>query len=113
MISIRAGVRDLMRNNLAERTFTPRFFRITSEMSLIATMRLPQLTRRVLLLLAANDETVDNDQTLETVQQLRRTAVTTATLTWHHRMQFEIPQEIVTHISQWLQHHRGVAVRPA
>lgn len=114
MFSNRAGVRDFILNDdLAQRMFTPRFFRITSEMSLIATARLPQLTQPLLLLLAANDEAVDNKQTLKAVQRLRRTAVTTATLVCHHGMQFEAPQEIVSHISQWLQHNHGFAVRSA
>jgi acylglycerol lipase len=107
MFSNRADVRDFIRNDcLAQRTFTARFFRIASEMSLIATARLPQLTEPLLLLLAANDETVDNEQTLRAVQGLRRTAVTIAMLACHHGMQFEIPQEIVAHISQWLDQHR-------
>jgi alpha-beta hydrolase superfamily lysophospholipase len=114
MFSNRASVRDFIRNDcLAQRMFTPQFFRITSEMSLIGTARLSQLTQPLLLLLAANDEAVDNEQTLKALQRLRRTAVTTATLVCHHGMQFEAPQEIVSHISQWLQHDRGFAVRPA
>ena len=113
MFSKSANVRDFIQNDcLAQRMFTPRFFRIAGEMSLIATARLPQLTQPLLLLLAANDEAVDNEQTLKAVQRLRRTTVTSATLVCQHGMQFEAPQEIVSQISRWLQHDYGFAIRP-
>jgi acylglycerol lipase len=108
MFSNREDIREFIRNDeLAQRLFTPRLFRITGEMSLIAAARLSQLKQRLLLLLAADDETADNEQTLKAVQRLPKAAVTIATLRCHHGMQFEMPQEIVKHISQWLQ-QRGL-----
>jgi acylglycerol lipase len=114
MFSDRTDVRDFIRNDsLAQHFFTPRFFQISGEMSLIATVRLKQLTQPLLLLLAANDETADNERTLRVFQQLPKTAVSTATLDCHHGMQFEAPEGIVWHVSQWLHHQSGVAIPQA
>src|SRR5438309_6765159 len=64
MFSDRAEVQDFIRNDdLSQRIFTPRFFQITGEMSLIATARLSQVPQRLLVLLAANDVTIDHAQT--------------------------------------------------
>jgi acylglycerol lipase len=110
MFSDRTDVWEFILNDsLAQHLFTPRFFRISGEMSLTATVRLKQLTQPLLLLLAANDETADNERTLRAFQQLPKAAVSTATLDCHHGMQFETPEGIVWHVSQWLQHQSGVA----
>ena len=114
MFSDRTDVREFILNDgLAQHFFTPRFFQISGEMSLIATVRLKQLTQPLLLLLAANDETADNERTLRVFQQLPKTAVSTATLDCHHGMQFEAPEGIVWHISQWLQHQSGMVIPQA
>jgi len=114
MFSDRTDVWEFILNDrLAQHFFSPRFFRISGEMSLIATARLKQLIQPVLLLLAANDETADNERTLRVFQQLPKTAVSTATLDCHHGMQFETPEGIVWHVSQWLQHQSGVAIPQA
>lgn len=114
MFSDRTDVWEFIRNDsLAQRFFTPRFFQISGEMSLIATVRLKQLTQPLLLLLAANDETVDNERTLRLFQRLPKTGVSTVTLDCHHGMQFEASEGIVWHVSQWLQHQSGVAIPQA
>jgi pimeloyl-ACP methyl ester carboxylesterase len=106
MFSNRPSIRDFIHNDdLAQRTFTPRFFRISREMSLIAATRLSQLTQPLLVLLAENDATVDNERTLMALQTLHRTDVTTAVLPCNHGMHFELPDEIVKHISCWLNIH--------
>jgi acylglycerol lipase len=105
MFSDRTDVCEfILTDSLAQRVFTPTFFRISGEMSLIATARLKQLTQPLLLVLAANDETVDNDRTLKMFQQLPKAAVSTAILDCHHGMQFEAPEAIVRHVAEWLQH---------
>ena len=114
MFSDRIDVCEFILNDsLAQHLFTPRFFRISGEMSLIATARLKQLTQPLLLLLAANDETADNERTLRAFQQLPKTVVSAATLDCHHGMQFEAPEGIVWHVSQWLQHKSGSAIPQA
>jgi alpha-beta hydrolase superfamily lysophospholipase len=107
MFSDRSAVRDFIRNDVfAQRTFTPRFFRVSAQMSLIAAARLPQLTQPLLVLLAANDVVVDNGKTRMALQHLHRTDVTIAVLPCNHAMQFEVPDQIVSHISQWLNEQR-------
>lgn len=104
MFSDRENVLNFVRDDeLAQRVFTPRFFRIAGEMSIAAHSCLSQLTQPVLLLLAAKDETADNQQTLEAFQRLPQALVTTATLNCRHGMQFEAPHEIVARILHWLQ----------
>jgi alpha-beta hydrolase superfamily lysophospholipase len=103
MFSDRPSIREFIHNDeLTQRSFTPRFFRISREMSLIAATRLSQLIQPLLVLLAANDATVDNERTLMALQTLNRTEVTTAVLPCNHGMHFELPHEIVEHISRWL-----------
>jgi pimeloyl-ACP methyl ester carboxylesterase len=114
MFSDRTDVWEFILNDrLAQHLFTPRFFRISCELWLIATLRLTQLTQPVLLLLAANDETADNERTLRAFQQLPKTAVSTATLDCHHGMQFETPEGIAGLVSEWLQYQSGVAILQA
>jgi pimeloyl-ACP methyl ester carboxylesterase len=108
MFSDRVDIREFVCNDrFAQRQFTPRFFRVTREMSLIATVGLSQLKQRLLLLLAASDETSDNEKTLKAFQPLP-SIVATAILPCHHGMQFEMPKAIVMHISLWLQNMHSV-----
>lgn len=90
-------------DDLAQRTFTPRFFRISREMSLIAAARLSQLSMPVLLLLASDDETVDNRQTSQAF--CRVPDVTMMTAQCHHAMQLEIPQDIAVQVARWITTH--------
>ena len=104
MFSDRESFRNFIRNDeLTQRVFTPRFFRIAGEMSLIANARLSQLAQPTLLLMAAKDETADNQQTMKAFHRLPRTLVTSDSLNCQHGMQFEVPHEIVMRILQWLQ----------
>lgn len=89
-------------DDLAVRAFTPRFFRISQQMSLVATTRLAQLSHPVLLLLAGKDQIVNNTTTLSAFHRLPAAAVTSATLPFSHGMQLEAPLEIATHITDWL-----------
>jgi acylglycerol lipase len=112
MFSDGAAVRDFIDSDrLAQRTFTRRFFEISTEMSLIARARLSQLPQRLLLLLAEHDETIDTEATLRAVRRLPETAVTIATIPCHHGMQFEMPEAIAGQISQWLPTRPESAVR--
>src|SRR3989441_817786 len=114
MFSNRIDVQDFIRNDdLSQRMFTPRFFRITGEMSLIATARLSQLPQPLLLLLATNDATIDHDQTVKAFHRLPSTALTIGTIPCNHGMQFEAPREVVNHISRWLQQDHGFAAPPS
>jgi len=111
MFSDRIDVREfILSDSLAQHLFTPRFFRISVEMSLIATARLKQLTQPLLLLMAAKDQTTDNERTMRAFHQLPKTVVSAATLDCHHGMQFEAPEGLVWHVSQWLQHKSGSAI---
>jgi acylglycerol lipase len=104
MFSDRENICNFIRNDdLTQRTFTPRFFRIAGEMSFIANTRLSQLTQPVLLLMAAKDATADNQQTLKAFHRLPQALVASETLNCHHAMQFETPHEIVARILRWLQ----------
>jgi acylglycerol lipase len=99
--------RDFIRNDdHAVRTFTPQFMRISQTMLLVATARLAQLKLPVLLLLAAQDQTVDNQLTLTKFQQLKTAEVTSAMLPYNHGMQFEGPEEIARRITEWLERQR-------
>jgi len=112
MFSDRASVRGFIDGDkLTQRTFTRRFFEVSSEMSLIARARFSQLKQRVLLLLAEHDETIDAEATLKAAQRLPGTAVRIATVPCHHGMQFEMPEAIVRHISQWMPTSLEAAVR--
>lgn len=89
-------------DDLAVREVTPQFVRVSQQMQLVATARLAQLANPVLLLLAANDQAVDNERTLKAFQKLPSGAVTCVTLACNHGMQFEAPWEIARHITKWL-----------
>jgi acylglycerol lipase len=103
MFSDRENFRNFIRHDdLTQRVFTPRFFRIAGEMSLIANARLSQLAQPTLLLMAAKDETADNQQTVKAFHRLPRTLLTTDSLNCQHGMQFEAPHEIVMRILHWL-----------
>ena len=103
MFSDRLEIREFIHtDDAAQKLFTPRFFQISREISLIATVRLSQLTQPVLLLLAANDKAVDNERTITAMRRIRGASVTTAMLAANHGMQFEVPEEIATRISSWL-----------
>jgi alpha-beta hydrolase superfamily lysophospholipase len=93
-------------DQLALRAITPQFLRVSQQMQLVATTRLAHLINPVLLLLAANDQAVDNERTLTAFQRLPAGALTWATLACNHGMQFEAPQEIAWHITKWMNLHR-------
>jgi acylglycerol lipase len=104
MYSDREKVLNFIRHDdLAQRVFTPRFFQIAREMSLIANVQLSKLTQPVLLLTAAKDEAADNQQTVKAFHRLPEELVITDTLNCRHGMQFEAPHEIVMRILRWLQ----------
>jgi len=103
MFSGREDVREFIRHDsLTQRAFTPRFFRISGEMSFSANLRLPQLRLPVLLLLASQDQTADNQRTLKAIQRLDSSLATIATLECQHAMQFEAPGQITNHIELWM-----------
>jgi pimeloyl-ACP methyl ester carboxylesterase len=113
MFSDDTAVQNFIRQDgLTQWAFTPRLFRISRELSQIATARLPELVQPVLLLLAAHDCAVDNQQTVEVVQRLPKKP-TIVTLPCNHGMQFEVPEQIAAHISRWLESQGPVAVRRA
>jgi pimeloyl-ACP methyl ester carboxylesterase len=89
-------------DELAVRAFTPRCFRISQQMSLVATTRLAQLSHPLLLLLAGKDQIVNNATTLRAFQRLPGAALTLATLPCSHGMQLEAPLEIARLITNWL-----------
>jgi alpha-beta hydrolase superfamily lysophospholipase len=87
---------------LAVHEVTPQFLRVSQQMQLVAAARLSQLTTPVLLLLAAADQAVNNEKTRKAFQRLPSRAVSFATLACNHGMQFEAPQEVAGHITDWL-----------
>lgn len=102
MFSNRAEVSEFIRNDVdAQRLFTPRFCQVAREMSVTALTRLPQLRKPILLILADNDMTVDNQHTLEYFLRLRRMKVTSVTLSCSHAMHLEIPQVVASTFREW------------
>jgi acylglycerol lipase len=105
MFSDRPSVQSFIRNDdLAQRTFTTRFFGVSRQMSMLATVRLSQLTQPLLILLAKNDAAVDNRQTLDALRFKSATDVTVSILPSNHAMQFELPHEVARQLSRWLQY---------
>jgi alpha-beta hydrolase superfamily lysophospholipase len=89
-------------DELAVRSYTSEFVRVSRQMSLVACTRLVRLTCPVLLLLAAQDQMVDNARTIRAFRSLPAEMLTCATINCNHGMQFEAPHELATHIAQWL-----------
>jgi pimeloyl-ACP methyl ester carboxylesterase len=113
MFSDRPSIQHFIHSDaLAQLRFTPRFFHISSVMSLIATTRLSQLTKPVLVLLAEKDVTADNHATNNALARMRSGLLTKTTLNCHHGMQFEAPEQIVANIASWLQ-EQGISVHGA
>ncbi len=90
----------------AVRSYTPQFVRVSQQMNLVACTRLGRLTCPVLLLLAAQDQMVDNARTIRAFRSLPSEMLTCATINCNHGMQFEAPHELATHIAQWLDRSR-------
>jgi alpha-beta hydrolase superfamily lysophospholipase len=95
-------------DELAVRSYTPEFVRVSRQMNLVACTRLVRLTCPVLLLLAAQDQTVDNARTIRAFRSLPPEMLTCATINCNHGMQFEAPHELAMHIAQWLDRSVGV-----
>jgi pimeloyl-ACP methyl ester carboxylesterase len=94
-------------DELAVRTYTPEFVRLSRQMNLVACTRLVRLSSPVLLLLAAHDQTVDNATTIRAFRSLPAEMVTCATINCNHGMQFEAPQELAQRIAKWLKRSLG------
>jgi alpha-beta hydrolase superfamily lysophospholipase len=94
-------------DELAVRSYTPQFARVSQQMNLVACTRLVRLTCPVLLLLAAQDQTVDNARTIRAFRSLPAEMVTCATINCNHGMQFEAPQELAQRIAKWLKRSLG------
>jgi alpha-beta hydrolase superfamily lysophospholipase len=91
------------------RFVTRRFDGIMQDMGKAAALQLFRVTQPMLVILAAKDQAVDNDRTLNTFARVTRAQVTTSRLDCHHGMQFEASAELVGEIVPWLEHHRGTA----
>jgi alpha-beta hydrolase superfamily lysophospholipase len=89
-------------DDMAQWTFSRRLFRITQEMSQTARAQLAKIAVPVLLLLADDDRTVDNAQTLELLQALGPHQVVNASLPCSHGMHLELTREVTDHIAGWL-----------
>jgi pimeloyl-ACP methyl ester carboxylesterase len=89
-------------DELAVRTYTPEFVRLSRQMNLVACTRFVRLSSPVLLLLAAHDQTVDNATTIRAFRSLPAEMVTCATINCNHGMQFEAPHELATQIAKWV-----------
>ncbi len=92
----------IRKDSLRLRTFTRRFHWIMVKMGVRAATQLNQLIQPILLLLASQDITVDNTQTLDAFSSLSGPPVTIRTCEAQHGMQFEIPNEITQHIVSWV-----------
>lgn len=100
MFSDREDIREfIIKDEFAQHAFSPRFFSISREMSIIAIARLRQLAIPVLLLMAAQDETIDMEQTINSFERVQ--AVTLNVLPGHHAMQLEAPREVAARILKW------------
>ena len=84
-------------------SITPRFLGIMMKMGTVATTRLSELQHPMLVLLASRDEAVDNDRTLTALRNLSNKSLCITVCDARHGMQFEIPDELTSHIDSWVQ----------
>jgi alpha-beta hydrolase superfamily lysophospholipase len=84
------------------RRLTPRFYRVMAQTTLAASGRLRRLELPVLLLLASDDEAVDNGRTEYAFTDLPRASVRVKHLPGRHGMAFDAPQEFAAAITDWL-----------
>lgn len=84
-------------------SITPRFLGIMMKMGTVATTRLSELQHPMLVLLASRDEAVDNDRTLTAFGNLSNKSLCITVCDARHGMQFEIPDELTSHIDSWVE----------
>jgi alpha-beta hydrolase superfamily lysophospholipase len=82
--------------------FTPRFYRVMAQTTLSASVRLRRLDLPILLLLADDDEAVDNCRTEAAFADLPGSSVQVRHLPGSHGMAFDAPLESATAIADWL-----------
>lgn len=85
------------------RSITPRFLGIMMKMGTVATTRFSELKHPMLVLLASRDEAVDNVRTLTAFGNLSNKSLCITICEARHGMQFEIPDELTSHIDSWVQ----------
>jgi len=91
----------ILRDELRLRAFSPRFHQIVLRMGLNAARRLPQLDLPTLLVLAEQDRATDNEQTIRAFQAMGR-HLSVAWCKGSHGMQFDAPEELVGHLTSWI-----------
>jgi len=97
------ALQAFIRNDpLAVRRFTSNFFRVARSLSWVAAARLPRLALPVFVLLADNDQAVDNARTLREMRRLPDEQLAVETLPAGHGMQLEAPHEVFKKILAWL-----------
>lgn len=88
---------------LAVRRFTANFFRVARSLSWVAAARLPRLAPPVFLMLADDDQAVDNGRTLQELRRLPDEQLAVETLPAGHGMQLEAPHQVFEKILIWIQ----------
>lgn len=91
----------ILRDELRLRAFSPRFQQIMLRMGMNAARRLPQIDLPTLLVLAEKDRATDNEQTIRAFQALGR-HLSVGWCKGCHGMQFDAPEELVGHLSSWI-----------
>jgi acylglycerol lipase len=78
------------------------FHRIMQKLALGAALRLQQLKLPMLLVLAEADEAVDNAQTREALESIRRSRVTVEVITGAHGLQFDAPARLAQVLASFM-----------
>lgn len=93
----------ILKDELRLRAITPRFFGIMLKMSANASLRLAEICCPILLITASNDKAIDNKKTIEKFNQLDSKSICMESCEAQHGMQFEIPNELASHLCTWMQ----------
>lgn len=88
--------------------FSPRFLDVSTRLSLAARMRLRKLARPVLVALAEDDATTDNDKILAELARLPAERVHTTVLPGAHGLQFDAPRALAERLDAWARDALGV-----
>lgn len=88
--------------------FSPRFLDVSTRLTLGARMRLRRIAVPVLVALAEDDATTDNDKILAELTRLPAGAVRTTTLPGPHGLQFEHPVALAQRLDAWAHDALGV-----